>query len=260
MTTKTEERYSRATRSSHLELRRADESPGDADTIIAAGLAETMGVLLTRLRGEWDASVRSVDQYKRAQAEWTRLAREASAKAKQCAEAAEKAKRALQTAMPCDRATLQLSIAAAEVEAKRQKGEAERFQNEATREHCTAKWEILSGLRSLEPAKQALFFFAVRQAPHKACNSTPEALGKLVGQVLDVWLDKLCHHCEGRGFNGGYGKARVMCPKCGGTGSRRSSKLGADSSEHFFGLWLLGVMDSRCNGSMKQVQRKTRNG
>lgn len=186
----TEEKYARATRSSHLELK--SESAGDVETIIAAGLAETMGVLMTRLRSEWDTvSAREIKQ---------------------------------------------------------------------AADSMTARVLILMNLRSLEPAKQALFTFALRQAPHKACDSTPEALGKLVGQVLDVWLDKLCHHCEGRGFNGGYGKARVMCPKCGGTGSRRNSKLGANAAEHTFGLWLLNVLDSRCNTSMKQIQRKTRQG
>lgn len=187
---KTEERYSRATRSSHLEMRRTDEAPGDVDTIIAAGLAETMGVLFTRLRGEWD------------------------------------------------------TVSAHEIK--------------HAGDSLTARVLILMNLRSLGPAKQALFEFALRQAPHKACDSTPEALGKLVGQVLDVWLDKLCHHCDGRGFNGGYGSPRLMCGKCGGTGSMRNAKLGANAGEHAFGLWLLNVLDSRASTAMRQVHRRTR--
>lgn len=264
---KVEEKYHRAAQSSHLELKRTDESPGDVDTIIAAGLAETMGILLTRLRGEWDAAGRSVDQYKRAQAEWMRLARDAAARAKQSAESAEKAKKALATAKEPDRYALHNAIEAHGIEAKRQQGEAERFTKEATREHSTAKWEILSGLRSLEPAKQSLFLFAHRQAPHKACNSDEKALADLVSRVLDVWLDRVCHECQGRGFSGGYGSARIMCrsPRlggCGGSGSRsrRLGKLSEDPAEQVFGLFLLNVMDSRVNGSMKQVQRKTRQG
>lgn len=256
---KVEERYAKATRSSHLELKRTDEAPGDADTIIAAGLAETMGILMTRLRGEWDSATGTIDQYRKARAEWGRLARNAEQLAKQCADAADRAEKALKTAKPYERAELVQEVASQKVEAKRQLGESQRFWKEATREAVTERWEILSGLRTLEPAKQALFTFAVRQAPLKACGSSPEALGKLVGQVLDVWLDKLCHHCEGRGFSGGYGSARLMCGKCRGTGSRSHSKLGENAAERAFGLWLLNVLDSKVSGSMKQVQRKTRN-
>lgn len=223
--TKTEERYARATRSSQLALRRTDEAPGDADTLIAAGLAETMGVLLTRLRGEWDASAgevaltqRNARQLQQARAEMVKAAKQPGAK-------------------PFD---------------------AEAFDRAAEAELLTARLLILAGLRSLEPAKQALFLFAHRQAPHKACPSDDAALARLVGQVLDVWLDRLCHSCEGRGFTGGYGKARLMCPKCGGTGSRRHGKLGATVAEHAFGLFLLNVMDSRCTASMGQIHRRTR--
>jgi len=223
--TRTEEKYARATRSSHLALRRADEAPGDADTLIAAGLAETMGVLLTRLRGEWDA------------------------------EAGEVAK--------TQRNARQLQAARAElVKAAKQPGakpfDADAFDRAAEAELLTARLLILAGLRSLEPVKQALFLFAHRQAPHKGCTSTDAALGALVGQVLDVWLDRLCHKCEGRGFMGGYGSPRLRCAKCAGTGSRRFGSLGASPAERTFGLWMLNVMDSRCTVSMGQIHRKTR--
>lgn len=222
-----EERYNRATRSSHLELRRTDEAQGAADTLIAAGLAETMGILMTRLRGEWDAAAGEVSKTQR--------------NARQLQEArAAQIKRAQQPgAKPFD-------VAA--------------FDRAAAAELLTARALIMMNLRSLEPAKQSLYLFAHRQAPHKGCNAKDNDLAALVGQVLDVWLDRLCHACDGRGFTGGSGKARVMCPKCGGTGSRRNSKLGANAAEHAFGLWLLNVLDSRCSGSMRQIQRKTRQG
>lgn len=225
--TKTAERYTRATRSSHLALRSTDEAPGDADMLIAAGLAETMGVLLTRLRGEWDAAAgevaltqRNAKQLQEARAAAVKAAKEPGAK-------------------PFDAAA---------------------FDRSAEAELMTARALILMNLRSLEPAKQALYFFASRQAPHKACPSDATDLAKLVGQVLDVWLDRLCQKCEGRGFSGGYGSPRLMCGKCGGTGSRRHAKIGASPAEHAFGLWLLNVADSRCNAAMKQIQRKTRQG
>jgi hypothetical protein len=223
--TKTETRYLRATHSSHLALRRTDEAPGDADTLIAAGLAETMGVLLTRLRGEWDAAAgevaltqRNARQLQQARAAGIKAAKEPGA-------------------TPFDLAA---------------------FDRAAEAELLTARALILMGLRSLEPAKQALFLFAHRQAPHKACTSSDAQLGALVGQVLDVWLDRICHPCEGRGFTGGYASPRLMCPKCGGMGSRRNGRLGSGAAEQAFGLWLLNVMDSRCTASMGQIQRKTR--
>lgn len=223
--TKTAERYTRATSSSHLALRRTDEAPGDADTLIAAGLAETMGVLLTRLRGEWDAASgevaktqRNARQLQAARAEMVKAAKQPGAK-------------------PFDAAAFDRAVEA---------------------ELLTARALILIGLRSLEPAKQALFLFAHRQAPHKACKSTDAQLGALVGQVIDVWLDRLCHKCEGRGFSGGYGSPRLRCAKCGGTGSRRGGRLGTNAAEQAFGLWLINVMDSRCSASMGQVHRRTR--
>ncbi|MGQ3051083.1 MAG: hypothetical protein ACT6S0_04800 [Roseateles sp.] len=225
---KVEEKYHRAAQSSHLEMRRTDEGQGDVETIIAAGLAETMGILLTRLRGEWDAAAGEVALTQR--------------NAKRLQEARAAAVKAATPSKPFDAAA---------------------FDRDASAELLTARLLILTGLRSLEPAKQALFLFAHRQAPHKACESNEAALGKLVGQVLDVWLDKVCHHCNGVGFTGGYGSPRLMCMgkgKCGGSGSRRDGRLGANEAERLFGLFLLNVMDSRCAGSMKTVQRKTRQG
>ena len=220
-----EERYSRASRSSHLETRRTDESPGDLDTVIAAGMAESMGILLTRLRGEWDAAAGEVAAHAR------------NAKRLDDARAALVAESKQPGAKPFDAAA---------------------FDKAAASELLTGRALILMNLRSLGPAKQAVYNLACRQAPFKACHSEPEALAKLVGQVLDVWLDKLCHHCEGRGFSGGYGSPRLICGKCGGTGARRHAKLGATPAEHAFGLWLLNVADSRCSAAMKQIQRKTR--
>jgi hypothetical protein len=60
----TEERYARAINSSHLEVK--EEARGDADTLIAAGMAETLGVMLARLRAEWDAQSGEAQQYPRA--------------------------------------------------------------------------------------------------------------------------------------------------------------------------------------------------
>jgi hypothetical protein len=190
MSTSTEERYSRATRTSHLEVKPHEEAPGDADTIIAAGMVEPLGVLLARLRSEWDTISKT--------------------ELKQAADS------------------------------------------------LTARVLVLMQLRSLKPAAQAMLNFSLCHAEAKGVESDAKALGSLVQQVMDIWLDRLCHHCDGRGFSGGFAGPKIMCTKCGGSGSRRQGKLGANISEHAFGLWLLNTMDNKCAASMGQLRRKMR--
>lgn len=186
----TEEAYSRATRASRLVVK---EAHSDVDTIIAAGMAEPLGVLLVRMRTEWD----------------TISARE-------------------------------IALAANDT---------------------TARLLILMNLRSLPAAKEAMFNFALAKAESRGCMSDTKAIAAVVGRALDVWLDRRCGHCEGRGFNGGYGVPKLMCVgkgKCGGTGNRRNSQLSANASEHALGVFLLTEMDRKATNSMGQIARKTR--
>ena len=262
-----EERYAKAIRTSHLEV---EEAPGDADMVIAAGMSESLGVMMARLRAEWDASAGEVALVTR--------------NSKRIGEAR-----------------------AAAVEAAKQKDakpfDVAAFDRDAERELLTARALILMNLRSLAPAKQSIFDFALKQSAGKGvtdgaskaraelqaltvklggamskedraqliqdhsakCREVSDLsaahnqrIAALVGCVLDVWLDKLCHRCDGRGFTGGYGTPRIGCKHCRETGSRRQSQLSDRASEHQFGLWLLNVLDSKCNSSMAQVGRKTR--
>ena len=59
----TEERYARAINSSHLKVKGWTEPGGDAETLLAAGGAETLVVMLARLRAEWDAQSGEAQQY-----------------------------------------------------------------------------------------------------------------------------------------------------------------------------------------------------
>lgn len=223
-----EERYARATGSSHLEVKRHEEAPGDADTIIAAGMSEPLGTLLARLKAEWDAQAGELALYQRAQAELLRKADAEAAKLK------------------------------ADPDYESQE---DFYRREAMREAVTGRAMVLMGLRSLRGAKQAMLNFTLCKAEHMAVESDAIALAELVGKVMDVWLDRLCHFCGGVGFTGGYGTPRLMCvgkSKCGGSGSRRQGQLGENQAEQAFGLWLLNVMDSKCAGSMAQMAKKTR--
>jgi len=184
----TEERYARAIHSSHLEVK--EEARGDADTIIAAGMAETLGVMLARLRAEWD------------------------------------------TIHPTERAQ--------------------------AADDLTARVLVLIKLRTLDQAKRAILNFAVKQAERRGVDPQDHALIDLCGKVLDVWLDRKCHHCEGRGFNGGYREPQVHCRPCRGSGNRRLGQLHEVEAFHQYGLWLLNLMDTKSTGAMGQINRKTR--
>ena len=224
----TEERYARAIRSSHLEVK--EEARGDVDTIIAAGMAETLGVLLSRLRAEWDAQAGEALQYERAAKGFNRMADEQASLARRST-GDEKTKHV---------------------------AEAERLREEGRRELITGRAMVLMNLTSLGQAKGAIFNFAYRSAPRRGVSGDDPELFALCGKVLDVWLDRRCHHCEGRGFNGGYRKEQITCGHCRGTGHRRKGSLHPNEALHNYGLWLLNVLDSKSAGSMSQVSRRTR--
>ena len=164
-----EERYARATGSSHLEVKRHEEAPGDADTIIAAGMSEPLGTLLARLKAEWDAGAGEAGLYRKAQTEWRRLSAESTVQARKCTEAIEQGKKALATAdKPEKAAIINRQIEAAQKGVKHHESEALRFLREADRESATSRALILMGLRSLEPARLALVAYALSHARDKA--------------------------------------------------------------------------------------------
>lgn len=169
----TEERYARATRSSHLEM---TEAPGDVDTIIAAGLAqEGLGTYIWRLMVEFDGV----------------------------------------------RATVRRGPL-----------------------NGAEKVLVLSQLKTLAEARRRLGAFAVIRAT-KGRHMIPDVtVAQITGRVLDVYLDPLCHHCDGRGFNGGShrGERQAVCRPCRGSGNRRGW-IGKTQAEQSFAQHLLAELD-----------------
>lgn len=110
----------------------------------------------------------------------------------------------------------------------------------------TERLLVLSQLKSLGPAKEALGRFAIQQATRRRFMQPDEVVLKLVAKALDVYLDPLCHHCEGRGFNGGShrGEKRILCSHCGGSGHRRAH-IGKTKEERAFASSLLADMDAK---------------
>jgi len=204
------ERYGSATESSNLRIK---ETTGDADVLIAAGwLADTLGSMLFRLAREYDGAKA---EHGIAEAEFERLERAAAMLEKQ----------ALAEPDPIDRAT--------DLEVAEQMRETTRTQA------ISARLFILMNLKSLGPAKQALFTLAWSKAQRAQLEIEPNAVASIISQALDIHLDPTCHHCQGRGYNGGYGAPRVMCRRCSATGRRSARDIGKDEGQREFGAMLL---------------------
>ena len=104
---------------------------------------------------------------------------------------------------------------------------------------------ILDRLKSLRPTRQALGACAVDQAERVRFYRPQRDVMRVTGRVLDVFLDPLCHHCEGRGFNGGThrGEPQVLCRPCRGSGHRRD-QIGKDELERHFAAFMLAQLEA----------------
>lgn len=124
----------------------------------------------------------------------------------------------------------------------------------------TERLLILGQLKTLREAREALGQFAIQQATRRRFMQPDAVVLKLVGKVLDVLLDPLCHHCDGRGFTGGShrGEKRTLCQPCGGSGHRRY-RIGRSEAEHQFTAGLLLDMEAKLaevDRGMRQLMRR----
>lgn len=101
--------------------------------------------------------------------------------------------------------------------------EAEKIQARTPHEVQSARAFILLDLTTLAEAKQQLGALAVRMAAKPSRALAPEAALRLAGRVLDVWLDEVCHKCDGTGRLGNRfaGDRERECPACKGSRHRR---------------------------------------
>lgn len=118
---------------------------------------------------------------------------------------------------------------------------------------------ILQKLKTLDEAKGALARFSVQQATKRRFMQPDDVVLKLAGRVLDVHLDPLCHHCDGRGSNGGAhrGEMKQICRPCKGTGHRKDG-VGRTAEERQFGGFLLAELErvaQRAGGEMARALR-----
>lgn len=99
----------------------------------------------------------------------------------------------------------------------------ERFEKRTEAEIKTARAVILVALPGLHTARQELGALAVRMGASPKRALSPSVALQLAARVLDVWLDDVCHKCDGTGRIGNryVGERERECTACKGGGSRR---------------------------------------
>lgn len=225
-----QERYIRATKSSQLGV---TEKPGDVDAIIAAGWIEDgLGPMLYRLTCEFDAI----------KGEHALVARSLNALQQQ-REATEDLKKAEREMAFGPTKALQHARRIAELEYRIQ------------HEPATDLALILMRMKTLPAARDALGRWAVVKATTGRFMVPDTVVLKLVGRVLQAFLDPNCHGCQGRGFNGGYGAPKVFCRTCKDHSGKARDALGQDAAERLFCKTLLSEMDRKLDEVSRLMAR-----
>lgn len=114
------------------------------------------------------------------------------------------------------------------------------IQRRAPADIMNARAVILVTLASLGDARQMMGALALRMAAKPSRSLAPKAALQLAGRVLDVWLDEICHKCDGTGVIGNryMGDTEHQCRTCKGTGHRRDI-LGDSRQENAFATDLM---------------------
>ncbi len=217
------ERYSGAIESANLKL---GERCGDADLIIAAGLVQdNLASTLYRLLVEYDG-VRA--EHIAAEARMRSLEKMASQERGEDDETSKTAEE-----------------------------RTEEILKTAEREALISHVLILSQLTSLREAKRMFGEYAVVEATRQRFMRPDREALILAGQVLDVFLNPNCKHCQGRGFNGATRRdePQILCRPCQGSGHRRDM-IGKDTEQRSFASHLMMATDSM----MFEVQKEIRTG
>lgn len=217
-----DEKYSRAISSSHLEVEA--EHRGDVDLLVAAGWTRaTLGTALYRLRAEFDGQRAAYWQAETALRQQRQEVRDILRRA-QALRVADKAG----------------SMALYEQAMQR----AEQLAQDAERAALTARALIMVHLKSLREARDATGRYAVQMATQQRFMQPDDVVEAIASRALAVWIDPTCPACEGRGFNGEPGAARLLCRACNGSG-RRTVELWSTQAGEQFGRALLVNMDRK---------------
>lgn len=127
--------------------------------------------------------------------------------------------------------------------------------NSSLTEHMLA----LMRLRTLREVKEMVGDLSAKQAAVTGFRS--RHLLAITGRVLDVFLDPLCHHCEGRGFNGGGRHEQTgppaLCRPCGGSG-HRAGAIGHTDAERAFSRHMLALLERSATRAEGEMARRLR--
>ena len=127
--------------------------------------------------------------------------------------------------------------------------------NNSLTEHMLA----LMQMRTLREVKEMVGDLSVKQAIVTGFRSAH--LMTVTGRVLDVFLDPLCHHCEGRGFTGGGRHEQtgppVLCRPCGGSG-HRTGAIGRNDAERGFARHMLDLLERSATRAEGEMARRLR--
>lgn len=120
---------------------------------------------------------------------------------------------------------------------------------------------ILAELKTLHAASQSIGAFAHARAQRDGLGLSHGEIRRIGGAVLDAWLDRRCHECAGRGFNGGShrGEPTVRCRACRGTGARRLDLLSKAPAGQALAELLLAEMDRVTESATRRMNRLLRN-
>lgn len=219
------ERYSRASKSSHLKM---EVEPGDVDVLIAAGLADSLGTLLLRCRQEWDSQRAEMERMHRV----LRSDREAAE-------------------------GIRKQTAEDEEERDEFAEESRRAFKRAEETLRTSRALMMMGMLSLSSAREALRNYALIRMYRKNLDIDKHH-HDIVDDALDVWLDQRCDACCGRGFNGGYGAPVLNCRPCRASGKRRRVFPSRTSDAYALGEWLIAEADRMVQAAQRKMQRALR--
>jgi hypothetical protein len=128
----------------------------------------------------------------------------------------------------------------------------------AGRQAMSARIMVLIDLKTLPRVKQELYATAVSLLARYGIEWEAPVLASVIGQVIDIHIDPICHHCQGRGSNGGYGMPKVICRKCKGSGRRGHGDIGKDNLQRQFGRELLDDMREAIYAAERGISRRMR--
>lgn len=214
------------------------------DVVLAAALQRNrMGAMLLRLQAEYDAARAELEQAGHIA---PRNYDQASAL---LAQAKSLLKQATRAESPRERWRLE---AQADVASR----EAAAIKRRTPHEIVSARAFILLKLKTIREAKLHVGALALRMAAKPHHSVTEDAALKLAGRALDVFLDPLCHNCDGTGRIGNTyaGEAEKACPVCKGSTHRRDV-LGNSIRETTFAAVLLGELQRKAAAASRGMVR-----